>query len=59
MMGIKFDTSLLSDDLEGIDVTAVLIMQGDRVKNWDSQGLVLPMISRLIVNKPSKYFFGK
>ncbi len=56
MMGIKFDTSLLSDDLEGIDVTAVLIMQGERVKNWESQGLVLPMISRLIVNKPSKYF---
>lgn len=55
MMGIKFDTSLLSDDLEGIDVTAVLIMQGERVKNWESQGLAIPMIDRVCVHRPEIY----
>lgn len=55
MMGVKFDTSLLENDLADVDVTAVLIMQGNRVENWESQGVCVPLMSQIMVHRPEIY----
>lgn len=58
MMGVTFDTTLavqyiLDNDVD-IDITSMTIMQGERVRNFISQGVVLPMIDRIVVH-PEKY----
>lgn len=55
MMGVNFDISLAVGEIADIDVTSILIMQGDRIVNCESQGLVLPMISRFIVHRKEWY----
>lgn len=52
MMGVNFDLSMakdLIDQYANLNITGIILMQGERIVNCVSQGISLPMIDRIIV----------
>ena len=60
MIGIRFDFSLYKARLSSynINITGVIIRQGERVENCLAQGLNLPLVDRVITIPQDKYYVG-
>lgn len=44
--------------MQGLDITGLVLMQGDRIVNCVSQGVVLPAVDRLLACPPRSYVSG-
>ena len=54
MVGVRFNTDAaeaLLKSLGGLNVTGLVFMQGDRVENFVSQGISLPLVDRIYTNR--------
>lgn len=55
MMGIKFDTTMAVTGMADLNITGMIFMQGNRVRNFINQGFAVPMIDRVILH-PDTYW---
>ena len=59
MMGVRMNILQSAVDLmDGLDITGLVLMQGDRIVNCISQGVVLPLVDRLMAYPPSSWTTG-